>query len=243
MNPTRAMLLALVLLLAVPASAQDAPPQDVPLQAPPLQMYRVELILFNQLDAVAADAWPSSNRTRVPRSARALLPLDGDEAPPENFQRLASHELGLRNMLQRLQQTGEFEPLLHLGWKQSHGLLRNGRRVRLDEEIDGLSGYLALRLGNRLVAEIDITLDAPEKPPEPEPRPNLEQDPPTSWSLVETSAPMTFVADPDSDESAPPQGYRLHQQRTIRLGENHYFDHPAFGVMLRVERILPDAAP
>jgi hypothetical protein len=224
MNRVRLLLCLLsALLLASPAFAEDS--------APAPQLYQIELILFRHADAVAVDAWPGSQRSRVPRNARALQPLDAEGAAPGNFHRVAPRHYLLSRTWQRLQGLGDTVPALHLAWRQSHGLLRNGRRVRLDDEIDGLSGYLALRLGNRLVAEIDITLDQDGMA-------IGEQEAFASASPWDAAEEQSI----DPAPAPPRQGFRLHQRRTLRLGENHYFDHPAFGVLLRVERVEPEAS-
>ena len=37
--------------------------------------------------------------------------------------------------------------------------------------------------------------------------------------------------------------YTLHADRQTRSGELHYFDHPAFGLLVLVTPLPPDAAP
>lgn len=41
---------------------------------------------------------------------------------------------------------------------------------------------------------------------------------------------------PASRSEGEPLVFRLSERRAIRLNEVHYFDHPAFGVLLRIER-------
>ncbi len=37
-------------------------------------------------------------------------------------------------------------------------------------------------------------------------------------------------------------GYRMSEKRRLKLNENHYFDHPKFGILMRVSRLAkPDA--
>jgi hypothetical protein len=203
-----------LLLLALPLAAQEPP-----------RLYQIELIVFRHADAVARDAWPSANRTRIPRNARALPATEEGSLPPENFHRAEPRELRLARSVQRMAGMAEVEPMLHLGWRQSHALLRAGRRVRLDGEVAGFGGFVALRLGNRLVAELDVTLDAAVAATEPAPA-----DGSTGVANGEEAMPA----------APPPEGFRLHQRRTLRLGENHYFDHPAFGLILRVDRVDPE---
>ncbi|HRQ66617.1 MAG TPA: CsiV family protein, partial [Xanthomonadaceae bacterium] len=174
MNRLRLVALCLALLLPLSLPAENARPQ----------LYQVELILFRQLDAVAEDAWPSAHRSRAPRSARTLMRFDDEDTPPVDFFRVEDRRLRLARAWQRMQGLGEVEPLLLMGWRQSHGLLRVGRRVRLDDETDGLSGFLALRLGNRLVAEVDVSLDAAPAEPDPPPfRPFGDPEPLPDWRV------------------------------------------------------------
>jgi hypothetical protein len=37
-----------------------------------------------------------------------------------------------------------------------------------------------------------------------------------------------------------PTRYHLNAERTTRSGELHYFDHPAFGVLIKVTPVKPE---
>lgn len=51
-----------------------------------------------------------------------------------------------------------------------------------------------------------------------------------------------LLAAPDSETKRAIDGYRLQQTRRIRLNELHYFDHPMFGVLLKVTPVKQDDA-
>lgn len=36
------------------------------------------------------------------------------------------------------------------------------------------------------------------------------------------------------------QGFRMQEKRRLKLNEQHFFDHPKFGLVLRVSRLLPE---
>ena len=38
-------------------------------------------------------------------------------------------------------------------------------------------------------------------------------------------------------------GYRMTENRRLKLDEKHYFDHPKFGILMQVSRLLPAPAP
>ncbi|MDW8479288.1 MAG: CsiV family protein [Xanthomonadales bacterium] len=178
---------ALAALLLLGAAAQAAAPTA---------LYHVELVAIVHGDAEARGSVPSAGHPPPPRAR--TLPEPRPESPPGGLARLGREELRLAALVERAPLPEGARPLGGFGWRLGAGALRAGRAVRLDGELPGLSGMVRLRLGTRLVAEIDAR-----------------------WQ-------------PDP---ATPVAHRLRERRPIRLEEAHYFDHPAFGLILRVRRI------
>lgn len=185
---------ALLAALAACASAWAEEPE------PARDLYRVELVLIVHHDGEAAQAVPGPDPTTTPRQARRLPP--DDPAKPDRLpRRLQARELRLANLLEaRSPFLPEQRLLGAFGWQLGARALRAGRTVSLDGELPGVLGFVRVRLGTRLVAELDLR-----------------------WTP--TPAPV-----------GTPAVFRLRERRVIRLNEVHYFDHPAFGVLLRIER-------
>lgn len=38
-------------------------------------------------------------------------------------------------------------------------------------------------------------------------------------------------------------GYRMNEKRRLKLNEKHFFDHPKFGILMQVSRLLPPEEP
>lgn len=195
MNASRCGAAFAALLASAIAAAQEAPAGR--------DLYRVELVLIVHRDAAAAGAVPAADTTLTPRQARPLPPIDTTR--PERLpRRLAPNELRLLDLIAaRRDALSEHSPLGAVGWQLGARTLRAGRTVRLDGELPGLLGFVRVRLGTRLVVELDLR-----------------------WS-------------PEAAAYPPRPVFRLRERRVVRLNELHYFDHPAFAVLLRVERDQP----
>jgi hypothetical protein len=83
--------------------------------------------------------------------------------------------------------------------------------IRRDEE---LQGYLAVTLGRYLHTAATLWLDPNE-------------------SLISPS----FVSGEAAPSDLPRPYAELKQSRRMRSGELHYFDHPLFGVLVRIEKV------
>ncbi len=180
------------LLASAITAAQETPARG--------DLYRVELVLIVHRDAAAAGAVPAADATVTPRQARPLPPVDPTR--PERLpRRLPPNELKLLGLVEaRRPALAEHSPLGAVGWRLGARALRAGRTVRLDGELPGLLGFVRVRLGTRLVVELDLR-----------------------WA-------------PEAANDPPWQVFRLRERRVVRLNELHYFDHPAFAVLLRIER-------
>jgi hypothetical protein len=122
-------------------------------------------------------------------------------------------ELTLRTQARRLEDSGEFQIMEHVAWHQRVPA-RNAPQpiyIRRDEE---LQGYLAVTLGRYLHTAATLWLDPNE-------------------SLISPS----FVSGEAAPSDLPRPYAELKQSRRMRSGELHYFDHPLFGVLVRIEKV------
>lgn len=139
---------------------------------------------------------------------------------PLRVRPLRADELKLGSEYRRLRALSGYVPLLHTGWVQP-GLPENQA-----EPFDlATSGALNPRGTVRvhLSRFLHVTLD-----------------------LTYRGQGVTVAADAAAglSELALAPRYRLRTTRNVRSGELHYFDHPAFGVLVRVTpRAAPTAQP
>jgi hypothetical protein len=247
-------------LLASAAVAQAPLPPAAELELPP--RYEVEVLIFanrsfdpteerfesapNGFGADAAaplreapvfdDAWLDSLRGELPpaqpQAQPPLLPPSTPEPlpPPDPLaeQRAAlaaalrvvplrPAELKLTTEYRRLQAIAAYEPLVHFGWTQP-GLPEADTAPFELKTLGVLNPYgsVQVHLGTvRLHITLDLTYQAP---------------------VGTTPAGATPVATGGDglDEIVVAPQYRLRATRSVRSNELHYFDHPAFGVLVRV---------
>lgn len=147
--------------------------------------------------------------------AVGALSAAGAEAP---FRLLRREELQLGAEYRRLQAIPAYRPLLHVGWVQAG--LSEAQSQPFDLALAGVSnprGNVRVYLSRFLHVNLDLTyqLDAP------------------------TQSAASFGDDIAEVAIAP--RYRLLTSRQARSGEIHYFDHPAFGVLVKVTPVTPEA--
>jgi hypothetical protein len=124
---------------------------------------------------------------------------------------LAPEELKLGNEYRRLQAVSAYVPLVHAGWVQPG--LPEADAEPFDLGALGVlnpRGTIRVHLGRFLHITLDLT-----------------------YETDGASSPAVTVGDGLDEVSLSPR-YRLTATRSARSGELHYFDHPAFGVLVRI---------
>lgn len=209
--------------LPPPAPAPDLPPR-----------YEVEIIVFANRDfdpteelfdqaPSGFDLGPASLRdapvfdesTFFPQAEpEPVLPVDPIEALRDealSVRVLAPEELKLNNEYRRLVASRAYEPLVHAGWVIPG--LPEDEATPFDLKTLGVlnpSGTVKVHLIRYLHITLDLTYQASNAP---------------------TSAPSSVDG---LDEIVVGQKYRLKATRRASSNELHYFDHPAFGVLVRI---------
>jgi hypothetical protein len=246
----RSIFSAAAALLASAAAAQAPLPPAAGLELPP--RYEVEVLIFANRafdpteerfdfapsgfggDAAAPlqeapvfdDTWLDSLRGERPGTQPPLQPSTPEPlSPPDPLaeQRAAlaaalrvvpllPGELKLNSEYRRLQAIAAYEPLLHFGWVQPG--LPEADSTPFDLKTLGVPnphGTIRVHLGT---VRLHITLDL-------------------TYQATAAATPSPSAGD-ELDEIALPPQYRLRATRSARSNELHYFDHPAFGVLVRV---------
>jgi hypothetical protein len=252
----RSTLSAAAALLASAAVAQAPLPPAAGLELPP--RYEVEVLIFANRtfdpteerfdfapsgfggDAAAPlqeppvfdDAWLNSLRGELPQTqppppqpstpepAPPLEPLPPPDPLAEQRAALAAalrvvplppEGLKLTSEYRRLQAIAAYQPLVHFGWVQPG--LPEADSTPFDLMTLGVPnphGTVRVHLSRFL----HITLDL-------------------SYQATAGVTPSAAASDGLDEIVLAPQ-YRLRATRSARSGELHYFDHPAFGVLVRV---------
>ena len=242
-----------------PQEATTPAPQEAP-QGPPL--YRVEVIVFAYRDFDATEehfdheqapppaftdtpplavpqfddtnfllpgATPDATQGPTPGAAPDTVPpanepqnetAESDQAAPAEtpddafrFRLLTPEEYQLDAAYKKLERIPAYVPLLHGGWLQPG--LPDAETQPVDLALLGSlnpTGTVRVYLSRFLHVELDLTYRGG----------------PAAAAATDLDSPDTL-----HELSLAPR-YRLQTQRQVRSGELHYFDHPAFGVLVTI---------
>ncbi len=173
---------------------------------------------------------------------------------------LSADQLQLTQMRHRLGDNALFQPLLHVGWRQHVASARGAVPVHLfagkefsgEYQTDGhlnngapesdalweLDGLLQIHLQHYLFINTDFLLREPGvyTPPRTD---ELSAEIAT-YPQPDNADPALIRLDPVAAQPAEQPfllQYPFHQQRRVRSGEIHYFDHPMFGMIIQIRRI------
>jgi hypothetical protein len=245
--------------LAGVSAAQDSPlgPPAASTSQRAVPQFQVEVLIFTHRDFDPNEEQFALEERRDPgpeQTLRSLDPLDGgvefdadapvsvDTAPPaadatppaepdagaadaavvpENqftFRVLRPEELQLTNQYRVLARLPAYHPLVHGGWV-TLGLPDNAA-LPVDLGVLGVAnpaGTVRLSLTRFLHVKLDLT-------------------------YVDTQAAQRGPVPAPGDLTELPIAprYRIDAERTTRSGELHYFDHPAFGVLIKVTPVKAD---
>ncbi len=223
-SPRWLLLVIFCLAGVLPAYAAD---QD--------QWYNVELIVFSQRHPDAGnETWPDNpgspdltDAQEIPTTAvpnAQLQPL-----PPDQF-KLQAEE-------QKLAENGNYEVLLHTGWRQLGVPREKGIPVHVHTTAPAttdtaaaaapaalppprLDGVVELTVLRYLHLDVDLLF--------------------RGQALTSTNSVSDFFAVAPAKPSVPI--YRLQESRRMRSNQLHYFDHPMFGVIALVTPYTPPVA-
>ncbi|MBI3570406.1 MAG: hypothetical protein HY082_04785 [Gammaproteobacteria bacterium] len=104
-----------------------------------------------------------------------------------------------------LENSGRHHVFAHLLWQQSAEAKSVSKPVKIGNVGDGLDGSLRFYLSRFLILELNL-------------------------ALRETQSRGISSGALEKDATV----YRLNEPRRIKVSETHYFDHPKFGVLVRV---------
>lgn len=165
-----------------------------------------------------------SDSETPPESPTGIGPAAGDEPFPEEeeeptplrFAPAPEEALELGGALDELARSADYRPLVHTAWRQPGYPPEDAPPLDLARVADlpaRLGGTATLFRSRFLHLRLQLELAA------------------------DTGLPDTPV---DAATPLEPVVYRLGESRKMRRGELHYFDHPRFGVLVKVTMVEPE---
>lgn len=239
--------LILIPAMLLPFSAQS---QDEEIT----RYYDVEIIVFeNRNDETeSAEIWKNTGDIQIPEDSITLghpltVKLDPEYDPKQSFKLLAADDLLLKEEIESLTQSENYNVLLHTGWRQpgmpkdkalSINFKHAVAEVNSDEAVAGISNQGHPESKNKEQSE----------PTEPATiignlqgliKIVLSRYLHTDIELVYKKTPEEelinrFDADYLEDRTGKTHTYYLKQNRKMRSKELYYIDHPIIGVLLKI---------
>jgi hypothetical protein len=200
--------------------------------------YQVEVIVFRHADteAVGGEEWPALRSLPDFRNSVELLidlPDFSDEPPGERnnevsipgpiaFQSLPLSDLQMTGVFRRLRKLNAYDPVLHVGWRQP-GF--------------GSSRARSVYISDRPAVTVDTATDPGGVAFEAAPVVRRVE------GTVRIRVGRLLYVDTDFVNYGEEAPVRITEQRKVKLKELHYFDHPLFGIIVRVIPYrIPDPA-
>lgn len=217
-------------------------------EGPEIRHYTVEVIIFSYAEdvsvgtelflpdvPVAEEFAPEPDETFVfgdtttETEPEVVNAETGEEPPDREFILNIEDEFSMLDIESRLERLDAYEPLMHFSWTQATHAQEDTTPIELaalGEAPEGLSGSFTLYLSRYLHLVVDLTLDEPLAPADP---------------VAIDNSVYTFSDERSGfgyDASAPgPVRFRIQENRIFKNGDLRYFDHPKFGVLVRITRV------
>ena len=177
--------------------------------------YKVELIVLGQESTTNEKFDQISTLVETPESYVELktqgVRLDALPANPVPYSTISSRHTELRLIYNNLGQSTEYTPKLHFAWIEPVQKNRFGRAVHISR--DKVNGFVRLQRGHYLHVTVDF---------------NMADD------IGRDAIPFLEDVSSGSLDNVSEAVYHLKERRRILLEEIHYFDHPKFGLIVKV---------
>ena len=237
-----ALLYFALLVFTVPAHSDD--------------WYRVEMILFAYTEPDASGEWwyenpglPSRHQSiRLIMETAAPVSTDTPGAPEERdlkpYLALPKQDYRLAGVRRVMASSREYRPLLHVAWQQPGLDARNVRAVRLDNT----------RFERKAAEQVEVEPEPGQVRDEPEYTPPikifdgtvklrksrfLHLDVDFAYFPETLQQPDLDIPEQAARHGRLPADYvRLTESRRIKSDDLNYFDHPLFGLIVEVSKIL-----
>ena len=259
-----ATLLTTLLFLAT-AAAQEAV-DDQLVEETPIRRYTVEVIIFSYEENVSVgseiflpDEPPPEEEPlfdedgnvfgddraaaddevveeEAPPAWTVVLPVstaaseDAGDLNPFELVLLPEEEFTLVRAARQFELLDAYETMMHFGWTQPTFPEEDTPPIELRllaQPPEALDGTLTLYLSRYLHLVVDLALDAPDE---------FEEEVVDDDSFFSFSDARDRYGDDDAFARMPVQ-FRIQENRILKNDELRYFDHPKFGVLVKVTRV------
>ena len=259
-----ATLLTTLLFLAT-AAAQEAV-DDQLVEETPIRRYTVEVIIFSYEENVSVgseiflpDEPPPEEEPlfdedgnvfgddraaaddevveeEAPPAWTVVLPVstaaseDAGDLNPFELVLLPEEEFTLVRAARQFELLDAYETMMHFGWTQPTFPEEDTPPIELRllaQPPEALDGTLTLYLSRYLHLVVDLALDAPDE---------FEKEVVDDDSFFSFSDARDRYGDDDAFARMPVQ-FRIQENRILKNDELRYFDHPKFGVLVKVTRV------
>ena len=259
-----ATLLTTLLFLAT-AAAQEAV-DDQLVEETPIRRYTVEVIIFSYEENVSVgseiflpDEPPPEEEPlfdedgnvfgddraaaddevveeEAPPAWTVVLPVstaaseDAGDLNPFELVLLPEEEFTLVRAARQFELLDAYETMMHFGWTQPTFPEEDTPPIELRllaQPPEALDGTLTLYLSRYLHLVVDLALDAPDE---------FEEEVVDDDSFFSFSDARDRYGDDDAFARMPVR-FRIQENRILKNDELRYFDHPKFGVLVKVTRV------
>ncbi len=187
--------------------------------------YQVEMVVFEHLATdTSGEMWNSDD---VP-DYRNTIELVTDASGSNAFKMLPSSRYKLGGVNKVLKLSSGYRPVYHVAWQQPELRKSRAKKVHIKNPDAKINGTVNLRGGHLLHLDLDISYFV-----------DLYTESVTSFTEENISIAGEDVEETEADEEIIMSGTyaQMKETRRIKLNELHYFDHPLFGVIMRVTRL------
>ncbi len=187
--------------------------------------YQVEMVVFEHLATdTSGEIWNSDD---VP-DYRNTIELVTDPSGSNAFKMLPSSKYKLGGVNKVLKLSSGYRPVYHVAWQQPELRKSRAKKVHIKNPEAKINGTVNLRGGHLLHLDLDISYFV-----------DLYTESITSFTEENISVVGEDVEETEVDEEIIMSGTyaQMKETRRIKLNELHYFDHPLFGVIMRVTRL------
>lgn len=195
--------------------------------------YNIEVIVFENQSGSQhpTETWSQFQGYPFMENSQILKPpagLTGPLTEQDMFVQLPEEELSLREEKEQLQNTQDFNVLLHTAWRQAIDKEDAMIPIRLKGGKVVVSSSFSTEVPNNDTYQIDGTIAL-----------GLSRFLHLKTDLVYNQKSPRVKDYPSSSI----RSYRLKQKRRMKSNEVHYIDHPLFGVLLKITPIAQSELP
>ncbi|MFB3100929.1 MAG: CsiV family protein [Gammaproteobacteria bacterium] len=185
--------------------------------------YQVEMVVFEHLAAdTSGEFWNTGDVPDYSRAIELVTDANGSNA----FRMLPSSRYKLGGVNKVLKLSSGYRPVYHVAWQQPELTKSRAKKVHIKNPEAKINGTVNLRGGHLLHLDLDISY----------------------FVDLFTESVTSFTEEDVFEEGASTDKVReeiimsgtyaqMKETRRIKLNELHYFDHPLFGVIMRVTRL------